>query len=449
MISPPAPAKAFREYALLWHEIGNEQVEPGVGPYDKNGVPLPTIDKHTGAYRPGSRAINYRSEPFMNRLDKDDDESQAYGSYTFGDPATPTPRAYLSDPTKFRIVHAGSEMFHVFHMHGGGIRWRFNPAADKTFDYQKTGLDKSPKAQLSPSTRLDSQATGPGESYNLEIEGGAGGVQQAAGEFLFHCHIASHYVSGMWAFWRVYDTNQPGFAALAGSRAARELGHIGRPDRAHDARRHDDHGRQSGRLDPPAAPDAGRPAEQPGRLGLELEGRQLRPRRRPCTWASPRTRPPGRTTTTLMPGHPTAYPGDVFKTLPGETVARPVIQFDPRQRAHLVPAACERTSASGRRSRRTATRAHPGSERRATSRHRAPAHRRGPGAATASARRARPFATSTSSSLDGLRLQVTRQAPSIRTARCSCSHMTSTTCSPAASRSSRSRSAPTSATAWQ
>ena len=142
MISPPGPAKAFREYALLFHEIGNEQVEPAVGPYDKNGVQLPTIDQHTGAYRPGSRAINYRSEPFMNRLDKAPDESQAYGSYAFGDPATPTPRAYLSDPTKFRIVHAGTEMFHVFHMHGGGIRWRFNPLADKTFDYQKTGLDK-------------------------------------------------------------------------------------------------------------------------------------------------------------------------------------------------------------------------------------------------------------------------------------------------------------------
>ena len=36
-------------------------------------------------------------------------------------------------------------MFHVFHLHGGGIRWRFNPLADKTFDYQKTGLDKSPE----------------------------------------------------------------------------------------------------------------------------------------------------------------------------------------------------------------------------------------------------------------------------------------------------------------
>ena len=32
MISPPGPAKAFREYALLWHEIGNEQVEPPSAP---------------------------------------------------------------------------------------------------------------------------------------------------------------------------------------------------------------------------------------------------------------------------------------------------------------------------------------------------------------------------------------------------------------------------------
>ena len=68
--------------------------------------------------------------------------------------------------------------------------------------------------------RLDSQATGPGESYNLEIEGGAGGVQQAAGDFLWHCHIAHHYLSGMWAFWRTYDTLQPDLMPLP-DRAAR------------------------------------------------------------------------------------------------------------------------------------------------------------------------------------------------------------------------------------
>ena len=90
-------------------------------------------------------------------------------------------------------------MFHVYHLHGGGMRWRWNPAAEKKFDFAE---DRSRQVSEEPatSTRLDSQTIGPGESYNLEIEGGAGGVQQAAGEFLFpHCHIASHYVSGMWA----------------------------------------------------------------------------------------------------------------------------------------------------------------------------------------------------------------------------------------------------------
>jgi hypothetical protein len=202
----PGTGKAFREYVQLYHEIGDEDFRV----LDSRNAPLPRVDPHTEAYRPGARAINYRSEPFMRRLDKaPQQESQAYGSYAFGDPATPTPRGYQGDPTKMRIVHAGSEVFHVYHLHGGGIRWRLNPHADKTYDYADTGLDKRPKTQQSPSSRLDSQAFGPGESYDLEIEGGAGGVQQGAGEFLQHCHIAEHYVAGMWNFWRVYDTLQP------------------------------------------------------------------------------------------------------------------------------------------------------------------------------------------------------------------------------------------------
>ncbi|MDX6620775.1 MAG: hypothetical protein QOK36_3161, partial [Gaiellales bacterium] len=326
MISPPGASKAFREYALLWHEIGNEQTD--AAPYDKNGVPLPTIDKHTGAYRPGSRAINYRSEPFMNRLDQDADDSQSYSSYVFGDPATPTPRAYLGDPTKFRIVHAGSEMFHVFHMHGGGIRWRFNPAADKTFDYEKTGLDKAPKAQLSPSTRLDSQATGPGESYNLEIEGGAGGVQQGAGEFLFHCHIASHYASGMWAFWRVYDTAQPDVAALpdraapANSVTSADL--IGRtmPDGTTLT---------ADNLDAwirPQLPTQGVPQDAHDASVWNYAVDRSDPAA-PLYLGEPEDTTAWSDDNDAVSGHPTAFPGDVFKTLSGESVARPVIQFDP------------------------------------------------------------------------------------------------------------------------
>ena len=149
----------------------------------------------------------------MHRLERSpDNKSLSYNSYTFGDPATPFQQRLRSDPTKLRIMHAGSETFHVYHLHGGGIRWRFNPATDSSFWYGKVGLDKKPKDGTA--SRLDSQSMGPGESYSLEIEGGAGGVQQTVGDLLEHCHIAEHYVAGMWSFWRVFNTRQPDLAPL-------------------------------------------------------------------------------------------------------------------------------------------------------------------------------------------------------------------------------------------
>src|SRR3954453_20117454 len=203
---------AFREAALLPHEVGNDNEVVT----DKNGALVPILDPISGSYRPGSFALNYRSEPFRNRLLKfKKEKAHAYSSYTFGDPATPIMRGYLADPTKIRIMHAGGEKFHIFHLHGGGDRWRYNPVGDPTYNYAATGLRKDPLTPLSPSQRLDSQSIGPGESYNLEIEGGAGGVQQSVGDFLFHCHIAKHYVSGMWGMWRVYDTAQPDLVPLA------------------------------------------------------------------------------------------------------------------------------------------------------------------------------------------------------------------------------------------
>ncbi|MGH2819265.1 MAG: multicopper oxidase domain-containing protein, partial [Actinomycetota bacterium] len=204
----------FREAVQLWHEVGNEQFRV----VNRRGGELPMLDEEiSGAYGPARRAINYRSEPFFDRMlptQFRDEKSHTYSSYTFGDPTTTIPRSYLGDPMKWRLMHVGTEMFHVFHLHGGGIRWRQNPEADPTFDYSDTGLDKDPPTKQSPSNRLDSQAIGPGESFNLEIEGGAGGVQQSAGDFLFHCHIAHHYFAGMWSFWRTFDTLQRDLAPL-------------------------------------------------------------------------------------------------------------------------------------------------------------------------------------------------------------------------------------------
>jgi manganese oxidase len=206
----PSGAPSFRENVKIMHEIGNESEKV----YDAQNNALPTVDPITEAYRPGSRGMNYRSEPFMNRLEFDHHEkAHSYSSSKFGDPATIIPQGYLGDPTKFRVVHGGAEVFHIYHLHGGGDRWRSDPEADTTNSYADTGLHKQP-VETSDSDRLDAVNTGPGEHFNAEIEGGAGGAQQAAGDFLFHCHIAEHYPSGMWGLWRVFDTLQPGLMPL-------------------------------------------------------------------------------------------------------------------------------------------------------------------------------------------------------------------------------------------
>jgi manganese oxidase len=208
IIQTPAGSPDFREYVLIYHEIGDETF---TGILDANGASLPQVDNLVGVYRPGGRAINYRSEPFFRRMEIFQDKSQAYGSYMFGDPATPVPRSYLGEPTKTRLLHGGSEVFHVHHLHGGGDRWRRNPKIEAS-DFA-VGLKKLP-VQNALSTRLDSQSIGPGVGYNLEHECGAGGCQQSAGDFLFHCHIGHHYNAGMWGFWRVFDTLQSDLATL-------------------------------------------------------------------------------------------------------------------------------------------------------------------------------------------------------------------------------------------
>jgi hypothetical protein len=214
-----ASGKSFREFVILYHELGHENFRAA---FDFTGVILPHLDTaaFSGVYRFGLRCLNYRSEPFRRRIEfnnvvngpagvvgnTNNGKPLGYSSYPFGDPATPMPRSYLGEATKTRIVHAGAEVFHVHHLHGGAIRWRRNPDADPNSNFWK-GLTKVPE-QVIKSAELDSQSIGPGASYNLEHECGAGGCQQAAGDFLFHCHIGHHYLGGMWSFWRVFDTVQ-------------------------------------------------------------------------------------------------------------------------------------------------------------------------------------------------------------------------------------------------
>ena len=225
----------FREFAIYYHEIGNEaftiQNKSGSTGFSlAGGRAVPFVDEFTGAYKPGGRPINYRSEPFMNRMQLQLDEtgifdaSLACSSYTFGDPATPIALTYLGDPVKQRVIHGGSEVFHVHHVHGGATRWRRQPAVEPTnFD---SGFNKNPALLTQTTARTDSQTLGPSESFDLEHECGSGGCQESVGDFLIHCHVAHHYVAGMWMVWRVQNTLQTDLISLDGLPGLPEL-----PDR--------------------------------------------------------------------------------------------------------------------------------------------------------------------------------------------------------------------------
>jgi len=215
MIDQPN-APDFREFILIYHEIGDESFRP----LNRNGEMIPQRDPNTDTYRPSARAINYRSEPFgVNNLALQEkyfhheDESLGYSSYSFGDAPTTIPRSYMGDPAKFRLVHGGGEVFHSHHPHGGTIRWLRQPKADGKGDFimnaAANGPVKYPEVRTT-SDRVDVQVIGPSEVLDLQTECGSGLCQQLAGDFLFHCHVAHHYVSGMWGYWRVYNTLQNG-----------------------------------------------------------------------------------------------------------------------------------------------------------------------------------------------------------------------------------------------
>src|SRR5438552_997756 len=205
----------FREFVLIYHEVGDEAFRP----VNKKGDFLPQRDPLTDTYRPGGRALNYRSEPFgLNNMHVQheyfgfEDESMGYSSYTFGDAPTTIPRSYLGDPAKFRLVHGGSEVFHSHHPHGGTIRWLRSPRSSDEMQFwfaAKNGPVTYPVIRTK-SDRVDVQVIGPSEVFDLDTGCGSGLCQQLAGDFLFHCHVARHYVAGMWGYWRVYNTMQQG-----------------------------------------------------------------------------------------------------------------------------------------------------------------------------------------------------------------------------------------------
>ncbi len=176
---------------------------------------------HEEAFPGGSLMLfNYRSEPMKNRerklwhwlkqkgqLQKTViNEEQHHSSWLFGDPDTPVLRAYLGDPIRIRLIHAGVKETHVFHLHV--YEWYADP--------------ENPRSPL-----IDAISITPGTGHTIQPLFAAGNVQAVPGDVIWHCHLYPHFHMGMWGILRSFDTLQNGELgdALEGSEyAGRRLG---------------------------------------------------------------------------------------------------------------------------------------------------------------------------------------------------------------------------------
>lgn len=198
----PADGCSFREYAIFFHDeveihaLKDPKHHDAAINSDAEAAPIHGEQKqcsddtgtHTETADPHVMPISYRSEPMHHRK-SDFGETQHHSSWKFGDPATPVLHAYRNDPAKIRLVHAGVKETHVFHLHV----------------HQWWAVPENPQSPL-----LDSISISPQTGMTIEPLFGAGSLQGAIGDVIWHCHLYPHFHRGMWGMWRVHDVLETG-----------------------------------------------------------------------------------------------------------------------------------------------------------------------------------------------------------------------------------------------
>ena len=201
--------EAHREFVIFFHDEPEFQPPHGkleTSPCEEGGSS--GGGGHTGGH--GGHAdnlpimpISYRSEPMINRerilwgllrqghvLKRPVlNEEQHHSSWMFGDPVTPILKAYIGDPVRIRLLHAGVKETHVFHLH--------------LYEWHAVPQDKC-------SPRIDAISISPQTGHTIEPVWGAGNRHQVAGDVIWHCHLYPHFHEGMWGMFRTFETLQEG-----------------------------------------------------------------------------------------------------------------------------------------------------------------------------------------------------------------------------------------------
>lgn len=202
---PPAQT-SFREYVIFIHDEphwDSPHTELKQNPCDPVQSQEQIAHEHTaGSLMP----ISYRAEPMISRerklwkrmeaglIDPNNivvNEEQHHSCWMFGEPATPVLKAYLGDPVRIRLVHAGVKETHVFHLHV----------------YEWNAVAGNPKTNI-----IDAITISPQTAHTIQPFYGAGNRQMVPGDVIWHCHLYPHFHHGMWGIFRTFDRLQNGVA---------------------------------------------------------------------------------------------------------------------------------------------------------------------------------------------------------------------------------------------
>jgi manganese oxidase len=158
----------------------------------------------------GEVGVNYRNEPFVNRLRNGGDIADVFSSTVFGDPATPVFEAYPNDPVMVRILNSQDlPRAHTFGI--SGHSWRYEP--------------NDPNSNI-----INGQGgLNTGRAFNAGICAGSNtplvstagkdtcASDGTAGDFLYNDRNFFHMLSGgTWGLIRVHAGAQPDLAQLPG-----------------------------------------------------------------------------------------------------------------------------------------------------------------------------------------------------------------------------------------
>lgn len=162
----------FREYALAIHDFAYL--------FDSDDNPLNPPEVPGSHDDPGVMGINYRCEPFRERLkNPNSDPAYIFSSYVHGDPATPILEAYEGDEIIIRLFQGAQEEQHCFNI--VGMQWQ------KEF----TNPD---------STTTASQTLGISEAFNIRIQ-----KEYGCGDYLYHFGGIDDIWLGAWGIIRVHS----------------------------------------------------------------------------------------------------------------------------------------------------------------------------------------------------------------------------------------------------